>query len=299
MLENFITAILVIFDNINAGKQEAASKRLINNSLIEKQFLAYYIYRVWIKYRKLMESVNTPTEFKRILSYLEIPLKYQDIYLTYPMANKMTINEKQLDLIILSILKQLNGAFKIYGQPGTTAKPKNKDYTMLDKYTDGKTVENIIQDIIQIKLLLPNLSRPANVVNIWEGIDQFLIDLDVIDEISGKPASSNTNPATEIPDSSLIRPSSNQPVSSTQTSSQPISSTSQPISSTNTKKPANTTTSSSNTNKQATSQPAQTNTTIPPSSNNKRVPPGQTNTTTSSTNTKKNNKKQTNKPGPV
>lgn len=304
MLENFITAIVVIFDNINAGKQESASKRLINNSLIEKQFLAYYIYRVWIKYRKLMESVNTPTEFKRILSYLEIPLKYQDIYLTYPMANKMTINEKQLDLIILSILKQLNVAFKIYGQPGTTAKPKNKDYTMLDKYTEGKTVENIIQDIIQIKLLLPNLSRPANVVNIWEGIDQFLIDLDVIDEISGKPTSSNTNPATEIPESSFIQ---SQPVSSNQqqvssnmskvSSNQPQVSSNMPKNTMSSNKPI-----PSSTNKQVPPAPPQINkpvNTTTTSSNKSVQPPPQVpasvNTTSSSgTNTKKNNKKQNN-----
>jgi hypothetical protein len=275
MLENFITAIVVIFDNINAGKQESASKRLINNSLIEKQFLAYYIYRVWIKYRKLMESVNTPTEFKRILSYLEIPLKYQAIYLTYPMANKMTINEKQLDLIILSILKQLNGAFKIYGQPGTT-KPKNKDYTMLDKYTEGKTVENIIQDIIQIKLLLPNLSRPANVVNIWEGIDQFLIDLDVIDEISGKMVSSNTNPATEMPASSFMssnlpqassnipKMSSNLPPASSSTNKQV------PPAPPQTNKPVNKSTRSSINNKPPQAPPAPVNTGSISSSSNKK-----------------------------
>ena len=209
MIANFISTILVLFDEINKNKSSATGTRqLVNNPLLEKQYLAYYIYRIWIKYRKLMEEVNTPTAFRKILAYLEIPEKYRQIYLTYPMANKMTINEKQLDLVIMSILQQFNMVYKTYGDKTSTgARPGNKDFTRLEKYMDGKSVENIVQDIIEIKLLLPNLSRPANVVNIWEGVDQILTDLDVIDEISGAPG--NNNPATEIPDTKLIRQKSN------------------------------------------------------------------------------------------
>ncbi len=187
---------MVIYDNINNESQYRP--RLLNIKITEKQFLAYYIYRIWIKYRKLMEDVNTPIGIKSVLKYMEVPAKYHDIYLTYPMTNKMPINEKQLDLIILSMLKQLNQVYKIYGQhvDGTTP-PANKDYKMLNIYLTGKTIENIIQDIIQIKLLVPNLSRPANVRNIWDGIDQMLDDIDVVEPVSYE------NPATEIPDTKL------------------------------------------------------------------------------------------------
>lgn len=196
-MDTFITTVMVIFDNINNESQ--TGPRLINNKITEKQFLAYYIYRIWIKYRKLMEDANTPSDIRRILKYMEVPKKYHDIYLTYPMANKMPINEKQLDLIILSMLKHLNQTYKIYGQRADgSIPPESKDYKMLNKYLTGKTIENIIQDVIQIKLLVPNLSRPANVRNIWEGIDQMLDDIDVIEPVEFE------NPATEIPDTKLI-----------------------------------------------------------------------------------------------
>lgn len=195
-MDTFITTVMVIYDNINNESQ--AVPRLINNKITEKQFLAYYIYRIWIKYRKLMEDANTPTDIRRILKYMEVPKKYHEIYLTYPMANKMPINEKQLDLIILSILKQLNHAYKIYGlRADGSMPPESKDYTMLNKYLTGKTIENIIQDVIQIKLLVPNLSRPSNVRNIWEGIDQMLDDIDVVEPVLYE------NPATEIPETKL------------------------------------------------------------------------------------------------
>ena len=196
-MDTFITTVMVIYDNINKEKEDGP--RLMNNKITEKQFLAYYIYRLWIKYRKLMEDVNTPTDVRKILLYMEVPKKYHDIYLTYPMADKMPINEKQLDLIILSMLKHLNQTYKVYGQRSDgSIPPENKYYKMLTKYLTGKTIENIIQDVIQIKLLVPNLSRPANVRNIWDGIDQMLDDIDVIEPVVFE------NSASEIPDSKLI-----------------------------------------------------------------------------------------------
>lgn len=201
-MDTFITTLMVIYDNINKEKQEGP--RLINNKVTEKQFLAYYIYRIWIKYRKLMEDVNTPTNVRKILKYMEVPKKYHEIYLTYPMADKMPINEKQLDLIILSILKQLNQVYKVYGiRLDGSIPPESKDYKQLNKYLTGKTIENIIQDVMQIKLLVPNLSRPANVRNIWDGIDQMLDDIDVIEPVEYE------NPETELPDSKLRNNSSN------------------------------------------------------------------------------------------
>lgn len=227
IMDTFITTVMVIYDNINKEKEQGP--RLINNKITEKQFLAYYIYRIWIKYRKLMEDVNTPTDVKQILLYMEIPKKYHDIYLTYPMADKMPINEKQLDLIILSMLKHLNQSYKIYGpriDGSGSIPPHSKDYKMLTKYLTGKTIENIIQDVIQIKLLVPNLSRPANVRNIWDGIDQMLDDIDVIEP----QLLSTENPATEIPDTKLIKSEQNSNISETPISETPISGT--PISET-------------------------------------------------------------------
>ena len=131
--------------------------------IIEKQYLAYYLYRIWSKYRKLIENINTKTEFKKILTYIEIPIKYQKINITYPMANKMITNEKQLNLIILSILKQFSKVEKTYGSNNSNKKnnilknkPKDEMYDKLNKFIVTKNIENIIQDIIRLKLYVPN-----------------------------------------------------------------------------------------------------------------------------------------------
>jgi hypothetical protein len=202
MLDSFITSAMVIFDNINSDKM-LARKTVINNTIIDKQYLAYYLYRIWIKHRKLMEKATSNADFDEILSFLEIPAKYQAMNLVYPMANKMTINEKQLDLVILSILKQFNRANILYS--GDANPPA--DFKQLTTYTEGKSVENIIQDIIQLKLLLPNLSRPANVFNIWDDMDELIDRMNVIDVADLNTTNSllnNTNSSNQPTISSTV-----------------------------------------------------------------------------------------------
>ena len=239
MLEDFLSAILVIYDNINKDK-EAPRKSAINNTIIDKQYLAYYLYRIWIKQRKLMENVNSNAEFDEVLNYLEIPVQYQDMNLVYPMVNKMTINEKQLDLVILSILRHLNKAVKIYGKD---PKPP-ADFKLLQEYTKGKTIENIIQDIIQIKLLVPNLSRPANVHNIWNDLEELFDSLELTEMKTEEPTPVSTNIAPRLSSMNVSKPASsmnmppaslNMPPASTNV---PPASTNVPPASTNMPKPA-------------------------------------------------------------
>ena len=196
-MEKFNENILKLLDNVNDSKKETNdAKKLINNYIIEKQFLAYYVYRIWIKYRKLVENVNTKTEFIKVLKYLEIPVKYHNINVSYPLCNKMVNNEKQLDLIILTILKHLNKIEKVFGgkKPSNTAdnkltknangtqkekqnnksaeskeiKSKNKDYDNFMELINYKELNNIIEDITQLKMFVPNLSKPSTRMNIWE-----------------------------------------------------------------------------------------------------------------------------------
>tara|TARA_B100000927_G_C16321830_1_gene411661 strand:- start:102 stop:728 length:627 start_codon:yes stop_codon:yes gene_type:complete len=196
-MEKFNENILKLLDNINDSKKEKNdAKKLINNYIIEKQFLAYYLYRIWIKYRKLVENVNTKTEFIKVLKYLEIPVKYHNMNVTYPLCNKMVNNEKQLDLVILTILKHLNKIEKVFGgkkSSNTTGnksnknadgaqkekqnnkpkeskeiKSKNKDYDNFMELINYKELSNIIEDIVQLKMFVPNLSKPSTRINIWE-----------------------------------------------------------------------------------------------------------------------------------
>ena len=193
-MDNFIATILVLHDNINetATALKKSKKSLAKNSVSEKQYLAYYVYRIWIKYRKLISNVNTPTEFNKILSYLEIPSKYYDMEVVYPLVNKMTSNESQLDYVILNIMNQMNKVAKLYSKPETKESPvgnkektpdtapKSPEYDLLVNYLEGKNTENIIQDIIQLKLLIPNLARPAQKFDIWGTYMPYLTDLDAL-----------------------------------------------------------------------------------------------------------------------
>ncbi len=207
-MDNFIATILVLHDNINetASALKKSKKSLARNSVSEKQYLAYYVYRIWIKYRKLISNVNTPSEFNKVLAYLEIPSKYYDMDVVYPLVNKMTSNENQLDYVILNIMNQMNKVAKLYSNPNakepeqdakapepaakspvpsTKAQipdttPKSAEYDQLVSYLEGKNTENIIQDIIQLKLLVPNLARPAQKFDIWGTYMPYLKDLEAL-----------------------------------------------------------------------------------------------------------------------
>jgi hypothetical protein len=200
-MDNFIATILVLHDNINetATALKKSKKSLAKNSVSEKQYLAYYVYRIWIKYRKLISNVNTPSDFNKVLSYLEIPSKYYDMAVVYPLVNKMTSNENQLDYVILNIMNQMNKVAKLYSKPEAAdpeakatdpeAKatdpapvtiPKSPEYDLLVNYLEGKNTENIIQDIIQLKLLIPNLARPAQKFDIWGTYMPYFKDLETL-----------------------------------------------------------------------------------------------------------------------
>ena len=141
-MDDFTASILTLYDNIN--EMQAKSKlnkdfKILNNYLIEKQYLAYYIYRLWIKYRRIMEYTNTPSEFNKVLTYLNIPPKYFKYDVTFPMQNKMVSNEKQLDLIILNILNQFNKCTKYFTNIKNT---KTQNTITQNKITQNTITQN-------------------------------------------------------------------------------------------------------------------------------------------------------------
>lgn len=203
-MDDFIAIILTLFDSINETKKKLMKNvktQLINNYVIEKQYLAYYIYRFWIKYRKLMEYINGVTEFNKILTYLNIPPKYFKYSVSYPMQDKMITNEKQLDLVILNILTQFNKCDKFFSNklkkqsttPPITVNSVNQDkpidldtvdnlYKRLTLLLETKTIHIIVSDISMLKILIPNLAKPNGRVSIWEKLTPYIdkIDLNAI-----------------------------------------------------------------------------------------------------------------------
>lgn len=179
-MNNFNASILVLFDNINEKTQESdPTKKILNNTILEKQYLAYYIYRIWMKYKKLMIKVNGKTVFEEVLKHLELPVKYFKLDIVYPMADKMTNKEDNLDKVILKILKQFNECEQVYGQSKGIS-PKDNYYQKISELVEYKNIENIIQDIIQLKILLPNLSRPASRYDIWGVLNNILPSDDIL-----------------------------------------------------------------------------------------------------------------------
>ncbi len=172
VIDDFIASILVLFDNIKIPAVDPSKTINILPTTIEKLFLTYYVYRIWIKYRVSLEAVVGKANFKHILELMSIPDKYHGIYISYPMANKMPVNEKQLDLILFQMLQQLHKSADVYSkQPGGTG--NYIEFSTLADYLTGKTMENIIQDILQIKMLVPNLAKPSEDFVSWDKILPF------------------------------------------------------------------------------------------------------------------------------
>lgn len=169
IVDDFIASVLVLFDNIKIPAANPNKTINIMTTSIQKQYLTYYVYRIWIKYRSSIENAVSKNSFLYILELLNIPSKYHKIYITYPMVNKMPSNEKILDLVLFQMLQQLHKSSEIYArQPGGTG--DFIEFNHLVDYLIGKTVENIIQDILQIKMLLPNLARPSEDFFSWEKV---------------------------------------------------------------------------------------------------------------------------------
>ena len=193
-MEEFNSNILLLLDNVNKfKKQKDKTIKLVNNHIIEKQYIAYYLYRIWMNNRKIVKNANTKTEFNKVLNYLEVPIRYHNLDVVYPMANKMVNNERQLDMIILTILKHFNKVEKIFGSANTNKininkmdsledikkaalKPKNKNYESFNEFIKNKSLELIIQDIVQLKMFVPNLSKSSNRINIWEVFNPLVKD---------------------------------------------------------------------------------------------------------------------------
>ena len=172
IVDDFIASILVLFDNIKIPATDPTKTINILPTTIEKMYLTYYVYRICIKYRRTIENAVGKPQFQNILEILGIPAKYYSVYISYPMANKMPVNEKQLDLVLFTILQHLHKAANIYDKlPGGTG--DYNQFVELTNYLTGKTLENIIQDILQIKMLVPNLAKPSEEFISWDRILPF------------------------------------------------------------------------------------------------------------------------------
>jgi hypothetical protein len=152
MLEKFVTDIYGVYQLINKQKQV---RSLVNIVVISKQYLAYYLYRIFAKYINIFEIAIAASEINKLFTYLRIP-KEHDRNKPYPLVGTMTNDDQLLDLIILLIIDFFNKLDKFLATLQNIA-----GYTDFFDFIDMKELPVIIQDLIDLQKLIPGLSVSA------------------------------------------------------------------------------------------------------------------------------------------
>jgi hypothetical protein len=153
MTTTFIEDIYKIFETLNSNTDV---KSYIDIKIISKQYLAYYLYRIFCKYINLFENTIPSSEISNLLKILRIPNENKRENSCYPLARRMTNDGKYLDLIILSILDMLNKLGKYIA-----SLPKADLYKNFLEFMEMKTLSVIVQDLVDLQKLVPGLSVPA------------------------------------------------------------------------------------------------------------------------------------------
>lgn len=151
-METFTNDIYSIYELINNNDE---TKTFMHIKTISKQYLAYYIYRIITKYIIVVEMGSTTADINEFMSYLRIPKEHNRL-LNYPLAGKLTNDDKILDMVILKGIDMLMKADKYIKNL-----PKNiTTYDDLYEFFKQKELTIIIQDLIDLQTLIPGLSVP-------------------------------------------------------------------------------------------------------------------------------------------
>jgi len=107
-MDAFVKNMFAIF---TISKQPIQKQILVKHTIVEKQYICYYLYRIICKYEKLFENVVSYKRIRNIYNMLRIPKEKER--LCYPMAQKMVNNDEALNLIIKSMLDIFKDVNKI------------------------------------------------------------------------------------------------------------------------------------------------------------------------------------------
>lgn len=151
-MEKFINDIYGVYELINESKN---TQSIINTTIISKQYLAYYLYRIITKFMNIVEVALPSKDINTLLKLLRIP-KEHDKRKNYPMAGKITNDEELLNLIILSSIDILTKTDKYI-----KTLPNDAGYQDIYKFIKIKELPIIIQDLIDLQKLVPGLSVSA------------------------------------------------------------------------------------------------------------------------------------------
>lgn len=193
-MDEFIKNNYFILDII---KRKPTKQEIVEHNVIEKQYLAYYLYRILCKYEKMIEnSISSRQKINDIYTILRIPQNYQGT--CYPMAHKMTYNEQLLDVVILGILDILK-------EVDTNLKESigNKQYEELIEFISEKTLEEILINLKVLQRIFPNLGVT--------GVKPFLYEYFEQQEQLASQSQANQLNTTNTPNNTSSNVSENLP----------------------------------------------------------------------------------------
>ena len=133
-------------------KNEPDQSSIFNSKTIEKQYLAYYIYRVIYKFKNILSQQDGDSKIQRFLDLLNIPYDSRGL-LCYPMARRFPVDDIVVDTVILAGLDIIN-----YAQTISLSAPVKSSYDDINDFCKMKHIKQIIIDILDLLKLIPNLS---------------------------------------------------------------------------------------------------------------------------------------------
>ena len=158
-MDIFVNDINAIYDSLNNNKDINNKKHIIKTSILSKQYLTYYLYRILTKFINLILLSIPVKKIRKLLSLLRIP-KEHDYTKNYPLVGKMPNDDKLLNLIILTILEIFTNV-DIY----INTLPNKDSYHNFYKFLKSKSIDIILQDLQDLYTLIPNITIKASRFN--------------------------------------------------------------------------------------------------------------------------------------
>lgn len=145
----FINNIYMIYESI---KQK--NNNIIDTEILLKQYLAYYLYRIIMKFIHLFSIVNKVKDLEDYMKNLNIPENHDKTKL-YPLVKRMINNKTKLDIVILMSIDMFN---KVNTYINTLHNASA--YSQIYLFLQDKNYNQIIQDLNNLQKLIPSLPSP-------------------------------------------------------------------------------------------------------------------------------------------
>ena len=156
-MDKFLNDIYGLYNALNKKKTSKTSKNIINVSILSKQYIAYYLYRIITKFMKIISNAIPSSQIRDLLQYLNIPPGH-DNTINYPLVGRMTNDEELLDIIILTMIEIFKNVDKYIIALPSISNYNNKMYAFLQT----KNITTILKDLQSLQSLLPGINIKIN-----------------------------------------------------------------------------------------------------------------------------------------